>query len=205
MGDQGTRVAADASLRSILRALDEEDAALAPLLALDGSDWLHWRNVSGAAIVCRYERLTAADADHGAPTGFECATPDTFADRRHGRIAGPLSGLSLAAARVFAILPGVPIGGLLLASVLLVMPAPSGEWARAALETRWLEQAASYPVVLAPARPGDGAGEVPQPALRAFSELAQRAFNAATSGGTSSWVDDYSRSALDAVKADHSP
>jgi hypothetical protein len=71
---------------------------------------------------------------------------------------------------------------LLLAGAVLVIPVPTGEWARAALdELQTPADGAANQVLIAERaeRRADGAGELPPHGLQAFAELAKRAFAAA--------------------------
>ena len=175
MTDRDTPIATYDSLRSILRAIDESDDDLAPLS--DKSEPDAARTDSGNSVVCKFERVTTAGPG---------ASPSTAADFCGGRAQHrlPFVMMSEAGRAWIGSLARASALGLLLAGAVLVIPVPTGEWARAALDelqTPADGEANQALIAERAERRADGDGELRPHGLQAFAELAQKAF-AATAG-----------------------
>lgn len=172
MADQGTQAVAYDSLRTILRALDEKDDDVMPMPDEDGPDWHYPEITPCTSAVCRYERVPTSDA---ADETLRNAEPVSEEDER----PRPAPGKTRAAIAFAA-----PAAGLLLAVALFLSPAPSGQWARAALEELGLEEAIAQPARLASvgvhesAEAAEAVHTGPARGIQAFAELAQRALAA---------------------------
>lgn len=179
MADHGNRAAAYDSLRSILRALDEEDEAT-PIPDYDGSDGQYPELTPRTEVVCRYERVLAPDPAAGMVSSFEPTRSE--AEVSSGRLAIAFSRIRSAVAFV------APTTGLLLVGVLVMLPSPHGQWARAALEELGLQESineSAHRAAVAAQRSADPAGAIapaerqsPTRAIQAFAEQAQRALSA---------------------------
>lgn len=131
MVDQGNRAAAYDSLRSVLRALDEEDDAT-PMPAYDGPGGNHPGITPSTAVACGNERMPTSDVERGALRRPEPASEDE--DGLRGRFAVALGHVG-------------PAAGLLLAGALFILPTPNGHSARTALdELRLVTESQADPV-----------------------------------------------------------
>lgn len=145
MVDQGNRAAAYDSLRSVLRALDEEDDAT-PMPAYDGTGWNHPEITPSTAVACGNERMPTSDAESGVLSRPESASEDE--DWPKGRFAVALGHVGPAARKALAAITfAAPTAGLLLAGALFILPTPNGHSARTALdELRLVTESQADPV-----------------------------------------------------------
>ena len=175
MTDRDTPIATYDSLRSILRAIDESDDDLAPFSDKSEPESNAARTDSGNSVVCKFERVTTAVSGASPSTAA-----DFCGDRAQHRL--PFVMMSEAGRAWIGSLARASALGLLLAGAVLVIPVPTGEWARAALDELQTpaDGEANQVLIAEPAeRRAAETSELPPLGLQAFAELAQKAFAAA--------------------------
>lgn len=175
MTDRDTPIATYDSLRSILRAIDESDDDLAPFSDKSEPESNAARTDSGNSVICKFERVTTAVSGASPSTAA-----DFCGDRAQHRL--PFVMMSEAGRAWIGSLARASALGLLLAGAVLVIPVPTGEWARAALDELQTpaDGEANQVLIAEPAeRRAAETSELPPLGLQAFAELAQKAFAAA--------------------------
>lgn len=155
MGDMTDhQVAICGSLRDVLRALERDEHGLLPPASESSQRSYLWPASRSVPSASEVERLPAPDE-----------TDDVPASRWRDRSAfWPGTVLAMA----------VPVVGMLFAGLLLLAPTPDADWARAALNDLWLDEA----VASAPLLPAALAGDLQPTGLQAFAALGQRALGA---------------------------
>lgn len=163
MTDRDAPVGAYSSLRSILRAIDESDGDMEPLFDRPGQEpdaGSGFGNSGGL----KYERVTATE-----PGPSQLAAPHPSKEQSRSPSSRRVSLLGRVCIESASLL------GLVLTGAVLVIPAPTKEWARAALDEG--RPAAHQPADKVPmTERDDDAGQQLPDGLHAFAQLARKAF-----------------------------